>query len=195
MKNFDALKKEYTDNTRYDIINSHSSTDGTASLTLVNSSVSHSDTCEVVFQTLVLGDGVNVHLSFITPEECGYASVPSDGDNNVLYGKRVGTLHLNSVLALLPKIHTDKVTAETYLANNPEMLISKLSNVLNMQSKVISVQGSILGNLDWDLSCIYDNATVKTKKFMKMVLNSNNKTSTSYLTKLKGLFNGDKFTN
>ena len=194
MKDFDALKKEYTDNTGYDIINWHSSTDGTASLTLVNSNVSHSDKCEVVFQTLVLDDGVKVHLSFVVPEEYGYDSVPSDCDSGkVLYGKRVGTLHLNSVLRLLPKIHTDKVTAETYLANNPDMLISKLSNVLNMQQKVMSEQNRILGNLDWDLSCVYDNATTKTKKFMKMFIGS--KDNSGYLSKLKGLLNGDKFTN
>ena len=194
MKDFDALKKEYTDNTGYDIINWHSSTDGTASLTLVNSNVKHSDKCEVVFQTLVLDDGVKVHLSFVVPEEYGYDSVPSDGDSGkVLYGKRVGTLHLNSVLRLLPKIHTDKVTAETYLANNPDMLISKLSNVLNMQSSVIDKQSTLLSHLDWDLSCVYDNATTKTKKFMQVVLNK--KYASNHLSKLKGLFNGDKFTN
>jgi len=194
MKNLNELKREYTDNTRYDIIDWHSSSDGTASLTLVNSNVDHSDKCEVVFQMLTLEDGVTVHLSFIVPEEYGYDSVPSDGDSGkVLYGKRVGTLHLDSVLALLPKIHTDKVTAETYLANNPDMLISKLSNVLNMQKKVMEEQNHILGNLDWDLSCVYDNATTKTKKFMNLILGK--KDTSGYLSKLKGLLNGEKFTN
>ena len=194
MKNFTELKNEYTNNTCYDILSATSSTDGTANLVLHNSRVSHSDECEVVFQTLVLDDGTHVHLSFLTPEEYGYSSVPSDGDTKALYGKRVGSLSLSAVIGLLPNIYTDKVTAETYLSNNPDMLIAKLSNVLNMQKKVMEEQNRILGNLDWDLSCVYDNATTKTKKFMKLIFNSN-KSHSGYLSKLKGLLNGEKFTN
>lgn len=194
MKTFEELKNEFTENTRYDIITSVTCSSGRANLTLVDSEIKYSDKGEVVFRTLVLADGTEVHLSFLAPEESGFYSVPFDGsDSKVLYGKDAGSLKLNSVMGFLPSIYTDKVAAEKYLANNPEMLISKVSNVLGMQKSIMKEQEHILSHLDWDLSCVYDQATAKTKKFMKLILNC--KADSGYLSKLKGLFNGDEFTN
>lgn len=122
--------------------------------------------CTICISALQLTSGEKVTLSLLLSSENGY-------DNPVksnLFGERLGTVDLKAILPLLPEVYTDKITAKTYLARNPEMLVSLLSNTLNTQLSIIQKQDKVISDLDWWVSAMYKESGVKIKKTFNNVL-------------------------
>lgn len=122
--------------------------------------------CTICISTLQLSSGEIVSLSLLLSSECGYENPIKSN----VFGERIGTVDLKAILPLLPEIYTDKVTAKTYLARNPEMLVSLLSNTLNTQLSVIQKQDKVISDLDWWVSAMYKESGVKIKKTFNNIL-------------------------
>ena len=137
-----------------------------ASYTLSHREKLSGEYCEVITNQITLEDGTLVTSHIVTDTEYGRDSVPCGG---TFLGERVGVLQLSSILTLLPSIYKDKVSAQNYLAENPEMLISKLSNILQIQQEGLSSYKRTLQDLDWNLAGVYEESSTKGKKFFKML--------------------------
>lgn len=168
MKNYEEYLETVKCSKYILISSSFCASSGSAWLTLSHKDKLNSDRCEVLFYNLTLEDDTNIHLSIVTDEEFGWGSVPVKGCDVV--GERVGSLSLNTVLPLLPCAYKNKIAAETYLSRNPEMLISKLSNILNRQAITIGNYERDFMNLDWYLGGMYKEFSKKTKDLFDMLL-------------------------
>ena len=175
-------------NKRCNILSKTTSTSGRDCSTKISITASskrlEGELCTICISTLQLTSGEKVTLSLLLSSETGYDNpVKSD-----LFGERSGTVDLKAILPLLPEIYTDKITAKTYLASNPEMLISFLSNTLNTQLSIIQKQERVISDLDWWVSAMYNESGVKIKKtFNKILARISNSGMMSELKKtLKG---------
>lgn len=142
--------------------------------------------CVMCISILKLVTGEELCLSLILDSEHGYANpVKSD-----LLGERVGTLDLKQAISVLPEVFTDKVAAKTYLARNPDMLVSLLSNTLNTQLSVIQKQDKVISDLDWWVSAMYKESGVKIKKLFNNVLT--HITNSGMMSELKKTLKGEE---
>ena len=147
------------------IIAASCSTGGTASITLIQNGQLKNDTCEIV--TCVKEcECHTVVMNILVEEEYGWGSIPV---NSEMFGKRLGSVDILSVIKHLPTAYTDKATALKYLSKNPSNLVELLSQTLNMQKNIIEHQSNKIGNLDWNLSCIYEEGTSKIRRFMDLI--------------------------
>ncbi len=155
---------------RCDTVSEIRSTSGKDSSVKISITASSKDLkgefCTICISTLQLTSGEVVSLSLLLSSECGYEN-PIKSD---VFGERIGTVDLKAILPLLPKIYTDKITAKTYLARNPEMLVSLLSNTLNTQLSIIQKQDKVISDLDWWVSAMYKESGVKVKKTFNNIL-------------------------
>lgn len=110
-------------------------------------------------------DDYTVILNVLSNHTSGYYSAPYKKE----FGTGVGCFQLDNIIKALPESYRARLDAEEYLANNPEMLISKLSNVLNMQQKAMDIQSKVIKSLDWDLSNVFPASSKKAKSLMRML--------------------------
>lgn len=100
-------------------------------------------------------------------DEYGYSSLPTGG--TFILGDRLsGNLPLGVITSLLPESEQGRLAAKNYLAKNPDMLIGKLSDVLQTQQGIINRQQSFINKVDWELHAVYESVNKSAKKMISM---------------------------
>ena len=131
-------------------------------------------------------DDYLVILNILSNETSGWCSAPYKKE----LGTGVGCFQLGNIIKALPESYRARLDAEEYLANNPEMLISKLSNVLNMQQKAMIIQSKVIKDLDWDLSNVFPASSKKVKNLIRMLFKGHS--YKGFLTSLDKVISEDK---
>ena len=73
----------------------------------------------------------------------------------------------NTIMLLEPSVK-DEMIAVRWLANNPDKLGEMVTKVTNLQTQMINDQRKEINQLDWDMSNLLKNLTVKGKNILKM---------------------------
>lgn len=149
---------------KYDVVSSTTSTSGVCNCVVKNNNFTDSEENAVLFYYRTFEDGSSLHTTLIANKQYGWGSEPSDGG---VLGQRVGDLPIKSLVVSVPTQLMNKSIAESYLAANPKLLISKLSNVLEVQASMIDKQDHMLKEADWFITNIYNNTTKKTRNFFR----------------------------
>ncbi len=131
-------------------------------------------------------DGYTVILNILSNETSGWCSAPYKKE----LGTGVGCFQLGNIIKALPESYRARLDAEEYLANNPEMLISKISNVLNMQKKAMDIQSKVITSIDWDLANVFQQSSKKAQNLMRMLFKG--RSYKGVLTSLNKVISEDK---
>ncbi len=145
-----------------------------------------SEKASMTQRVLKTKDDYTVILNILSNETSGWHSAPYKKE----LGTGVGCFQLDNIIKALPESHRARLNAEEYLANNPEMLISKLSNVLNMQKKAMDIQSKVITSIDWDLASVFQQSTKKAQNLMRMLFKG--RSYKGVLTSLNKVISEDK---